>query len=286
MHSPTLSTITSYIPFFKKPANAPATPPNTPPRSFSPPIRPVDLVGYASDTSSRLLSPALSDYIRGRLPARQSLYTRWTLAYSLEQHGASLKTLYERCARLQAKYGADSPGGTWIVAVSDKKGDIVGAAVDQPLVQGYGRYVGSGECFLFRYSHEDCDLSSTLSDVENDDNNDSGFESDSYIFPSSSPPQKPKVRPRLPRRSSSHSHYPCDPYFYGYRHTGENNLALLCDHEGISFGGGDNGPGLFIDSSLETALTAECETFDNKVLTGDEDERTIDIWGLEVWRVG
>jgi len=235
------------------------------------PLRPVELVGYNPDTSSRLLSPALCDYIRGRLPPRQSLYSRWTLAYSLEQHGASLKTLYDRCGELVAKAGADSPGGTWIVAVSDAQGNIVGAAVDQPLILGFGRYVGNGECFLFRYSHEDCDLTAC----------DSGFESDSEEPEA----RKPLASPTLARRQSN-EHYPCDPCFYGYRHTGENNLILLCDHEGISFGGGDNGPGLFIDSSLEQAQTAACETFDNAILTGDEEERNIDIWGLEVWRVG
>lgn len=63
-----------------------------------PPLDPITLKGYASDTfsqpSDRLMSTAVAEEIRTLLPERLKLVSEWDLIYSLVQDGASLPTLY------------------------------------------------------------------------------------------------------------------------------------------------------------------------------------------------
>jgi hypothetical protein len=70
-----------------------------------PPLEPLQLLGFSDDTraDARLLTVAIAEEIRLMVPARLSIVDEWKLVYSLEQDGASLSTLYERCARYQGK---------------------------------------------------------------------------------------------------------------------------------------------------------------------------------------
>ncbi|KAK1825584.1 hypothetical protein QBC39DRAFT_406745, partial [Podospora conica] len=83
------------------------SPPSTMTRSASgpPPLEPLQLRGFAPDTPSaaRLLTPAVAEEIRAMVPARLALDDEWRLVYSLEQDGASLATLYAKCAAFQGK---------------------------------------------------------------------------------------------------------------------------------------------------------------------------------------
>lgn len=85
---------------------------NTPPhtrRTASPmrppPLEPLQLLGFADDTrpDARLLTRDIAEEIRIMVPPRLSIVDEWNLVYSLEQDGASLATLYEKCARYQGK---------------------------------------------------------------------------------------------------------------------------------------------------------------------------------------
>lgn len=78
-----------------------------------PPLTPLQITGYSSATTSRLLSRALAEEIRLLLPARLQLHETWTLAYSLEQHGVSLATLYGRCNK-----------GSFVLVVKDAAGGV------------------------------------------------------------------------------------------------------------------------------------------------------------------
>jgi hypothetical protein len=85
------------------------TPPNHlhPHRTASPmrppPLEPVQLLGFSDDTppDARLLTGPIAEEIRIMVPARLGIVDEWRLIYSLEQDGASLATLYEKCARYQ-----------------------------------------------------------------------------------------------------------------------------------------------------------------------------------------
>lgn len=80
-----------------------------------PPLAPLQVTGYSPATTSRLLSRALAEEIRLLLPARLQLHETWTLAYSLEQHGVSLATLYGRCNK-----------GSFVLVVKDAVGGVSG----------------------------------------------------------------------------------------------------------------------------------------------------------------
>lgn len=68
-------------------------------------------------TAAQILTRTLAEEIRLLLPARLQLATDWTLAYSVEQDGVSLATLYNKCAKYQnSRHGfvlvvKDSAGG-------------------------------------------------------------------------------------------------------------------------------------------------------------------------------
>ena len=70
-----------------------------------PPLEPLQLLGFDDDTrpDARLLTPPVAEEIRIMVPARLSIVDEWHLVYSLEQDGASLATLYEKCARYEGK---------------------------------------------------------------------------------------------------------------------------------------------------------------------------------------
>lgn len=75
----------------------------TPPRRTAspfqpPPLTPLSLRGFDSRTSTQILSRTLAEEIRLLLPPRLQLVDSWVLAYSLEQDGVSLGTLYHKCA--------------------------------------------------------------------------------------------------------------------------------------------------------------------------------------------
>lgn len=89
------------------PPNAPAAPPTngfyTPQRRTAspfqpPPLTPLCLRGIDPRTSTQILSRTLAEEIRLLLPPRLQLADSWVLAYSLEQDGVSLATLYHKCA--------------------------------------------------------------------------------------------------------------------------------------------------------------------------------------------
>lgn len=64
--------------------------------------------------------------------------------YSLEQHGVSLTTLYERCSRKEFQKGG------FVLVVKDYGGGLFGAFVNERLRVSGGRYYGTGECFLWK----------------------------------------------------------------------------------------------------------------------------------------
>lgn len=70
-----------------------------------PPLEPLQLVGFSEETSqgARLLTAPIAEEIRIMVPARLGIVDEWRLVYSLEEDGASLATLYEKCAAYQGR---------------------------------------------------------------------------------------------------------------------------------------------------------------------------------------
>lgn len=72
------------------------TPPHRTASPFQPPpLTPLTLSGA---TSSTILSRTVAEEIRLLVPPRLQLAEQWSLAYSLEEDGVSLATLYNKCA--------------------------------------------------------------------------------------------------------------------------------------------------------------------------------------------
>lgn len=99
----------------------------TPPRRHGspfapPPLHPLKLKGFkpasASSAPAQLLSRTIAEEIRSLLPPRLQLMDEWNLAYSLEHHGVSLATLYNRCAAFQGSRAG------FVIVVKDGSGGV------------------------------------------------------------------------------------------------------------------------------------------------------------------
>lgn len=80
--------------------------------------------------------------IRPYLPALARLPRTWNLLYSLDQHGISLNTLYNRCES-QGPTSSHPTGA--LVVVRDAGDAIFGAWMGEGLKLSKGSYYGSGE---------------------------------------------------------------------------------------------------------------------------------------------
>lgn len=97
------------------------TPPKRTASPFQPPpLTPLSLMGYKSNTSesARLLTKALAEEIRLLVPARLQLVENWSLAYSLEQDGVSLATMYKKCDDYYGRRGG------YVLVVRDGEGGV------------------------------------------------------------------------------------------------------------------------------------------------------------------
>ncbi|KAL2115008.1 hypothetical protein VTJ04DRAFT_10671 [Mycothermus thermophilus] len=219
--------------------------------SSPPPLEPVQLVGFAEDTrqEARLLTPQLAEEIRLMVPARLGIVDEWRLVYSLEQDGASLATLYEKCARYQGvRVG-------FVLCVRDCEGGLFGAYLsDRP--HPAPKYFGTGECFLWRASV----LPPPAATTTNSSNSNS----------SSSPNPPAAAAPTF--------------RFKAYPYSGINEYYILCETHFLSLGAGDGKYGLWLDDSLERGVSATSQTFGNEPLS--EEGEKFGVLGVEVWVIG
>ncbi|KAF7307892.1 Zn(2)-C6 fungal-type domain-containing protein [Mycena kentingensis (nom. inval.)] len=100
-------------------------------------------VGVLTNELVALIHPHLSALLR--------LPRKWSLLYSLDQHGISLKTLYSRCTPQPSTTRNPQPKGG-LLAIQDANGAVFGAWVPDGLKRSVGHaYYGGGESFLWRY---------------------------------------------------------------------------------------------------------------------------------------
>lgn len=102
--------------------------------------RGVQLLGRKESTRA-VLGTALANILRSHLPVRARLPRTWTLLFSLDQHGISLRTLYARCG---------THAGNALLVVRDAEDGRFGAWVADGIREGRGSYIGSGESFLWK----------------------------------------------------------------------------------------------------------------------------------------
>lgn len=211
----------------------------------------VNLIGYLPTTKNRLLTTRMCDEIRMLMPARIQLYNEWTLLYSLEQHGASLHSLYSNVTP-----GDDDVNRRigYVIIIKDRHDGIFGAYSNEPwLPHEHKRYYGNGECFLWKLEK--------VPDVKIGNN--TGI----------SEKEKEEVDNDEEKWQ-----------FVGYPYTGVNEFAIYCTSEFLSMGAGDGHYGLWCDGSLLRGVSYACQTYGNEPLSKEGEK--FHIMGLEVWRVG
>ncbi|CAE6418764.1 unnamed protein product [Rhizoctonia solani] len=93
-----------------------------------------------TEMTTPILSVETAEKLRPYLPALRRLAPKWTLLYSLDQHGISLATFYARCEQPTA--------GGCLVAIRDSEGVTFGVWCGDGIRKHEG-YAGTGESFLW-----------------------------------------------------------------------------------------------------------------------------------------
>ena len=85
-----------------------------------PPLEPLELHGFRDDTplSARLLTPTVAEEVRIMVPERLRIEDDWKLVYSLDQDGASLATLYQKCSTYVGRRGG------FVLVAKDVQGGV------------------------------------------------------------------------------------------------------------------------------------------------------------------
>ncbi|KAI5466505.1 hypothetical protein BGZ63DRAFT_347947 [Mariannaea sp. PMI_226] len=233
-----------------------------------PPLDPLVLHGYRDSTpeSAKLLSSAIAEEIRTMIPERLRIVDDWHLIYSLDQDGASLATLYQRCRQYEGKRAG------FVLVVKDQEGGIFGAYLSE-YPHPAPSYFGNGECFLWCAStHLPLPLPPSVDTTA------------ATRTTTLAPPT------RLPNGSSANVSRTPSPAlsdairFRAFPYSGLNDYCMNCEGTFLSVGSGGGHYGLWIDNSLEIGHSSRCETFGNEPLS---DEGTkFGIIGVELWAMG
>ncbi|MCJ1414562.1 oxidation resistance protein 1 [Xylographa parallela] len=254
----------------------------TPPHRTASPFQPPPLtaltlrgVSSASAPSAQILSRALAEEIRLLVPPRLQLVTDWTLAYSVEQNGASLTTLYAECAAYRGGHNG------FVLVVRDGLGGTFGAFLTDPPAPS-PHYFGTGECFLWRASV--LPTAAILASLPPPPSADTTHLQRSTTLAS---PTGARFKPHLAAnngRSSSGTSTPERIRFKAFPYSGVNDYMIYCQPGYLSVGGGDGKYGLWLDSVLERGISSHCLTFGNEGLS--EEGAKFEILGVEVWYLG
>jgi hypothetical protein len=195
-----------------------------------PPLTPLTLKGYRPGTreKGKLLSKALAEEIRLLVPPRLQLVDDWSLAYSLEQNGVSLATLYQKSDEYRGKRGG------YVLVIKDGSGSVFGAYLSDPPHPSSSFY-GNGECFLWR-AHILSSLPD-LGDLPPPPSADTTHATRMTTVATSkrtdalSPPASGKT-------SRSGTSTPERIRFKAFPYSGVNDYMIFCEHSYLSVGGG------------------------------------------------
>ncbi|GAA6019577.1 hypothetical protein JCM11491_001343 [Sporobolomyces phaffii] len=238
--------------------------------AFDPFNQPVTLTGLKPGVAP-ILTETIAEGIRPCLAPRLRISSRWTLLYSLDQHGTSLLTLFT-----QVSNGLKSRVGGFVFVVRTERGQVFGGYVSEAFKSdsetGPGSRGRNGS-------------SSAITG-----NRVWGGDGTSFLFTTLAlPPSDPRLSPLI------------KTYLPTYHNTYFQHASL---HSGIALGGGNDGKfGLWVDERLERGWTGRSETFGNDPLTGgtragngngsargpekeDEEVGKFEVVGVECWAVG
>ncbi|OAL54820.1 oxidation resistance protein 1 [Pyrenochaeta sp. DS3sAY3a] len=242
-----------------------------------PPLTPLTLKGWrvGMREKGKLLSKALAEEIRLLVPPRLQLVDEWSLAYSLEQNGVSLGTLYQKSDDYRGKRGG------FVLVVRDGGGGVFGAYLsDAPHPQPH--FYGNGECFLWRAHVLSAlpDLSSLPPPPSTDTTN--AVRMTTIAQPKSR--TDALSAPQNGHANRSGTSTPDRIRFKAFPYSGVNDYMIFCEHGFLSVGGGDGHYGLWLDDNLEHGVSDTCPTFGNEPLS--DDGKKFEVMGVELWYIG
>ncbi|KAI9820878.1 MAG: oxidation resistance protein 1 [Thelocarpon impressellum] len=244
---------------------------NPPQRKASPfqppPLTPLSLRDVKPGTT-QILTRALAEEIRLLIPPRLQLEETWRLAYSVEQDGVSLGTLYQKCEALKGVRRG------YVLVVRDGGGGVFGAYLSDPPSPS-PHYYGTGECFLWR--------SSVLSSIPLLSSLPPPPSADTTIMQRSTTIGGKGLAPAQPGTSGT-STPEQRIRFKAFPYSGINDYLVFCEHSFLSVGGGDGHYGLWLDDVFEHGISASCPTFGNEPLS--DEGKNFDVLGVEMWCVG
>ena len=176
----------------------------------------------------KLLSKALAEEIRLLVPPRLQLVDEWSLAYSLEQNGVSLGTLYQKSDDYRGKRGG------YVLVICDGSGSVFGAYLSDPPYPNPSFY-GNGECFLWR-AH----MLSSLPDLANLPPPPSADTTHATRMTTvgASKPRGMLSPPASAKGSRSGTETPERIRFKAFPYSGVNDYMIFCEHSYLSIGGG------------------------------------------------
>ncbi|KAL2142779.1 hypothetical protein VTI28DRAFT_732 [Corynascus sepedonium] len=242
-----------------------------------PPLEPLHLSGFSEETrqDARLLTAPIAEEIRIMVPARLGIVDEWKLVYSLEQDGASLATLYEKCAQYQGvRVG-------FVLCVKDCDGGLFGAYLSD-FPHPAPKYFGTGECFLWRASILS-PLPPPPSAIDNEISGNANLRT--TTIPAAAPSNTgTSISASNSIKPPSRTPTPQPIRFKAFPYSGVNEYYMLCESHFLSLGAGDGKYGLWLDDSLERGVSATSQTFGNEPLS-DEGEK-FGVLGVEVWVIG
>lgn len=223
----------------------------------------------------KLLSNALAEEIRLLVPPRLQLVDEWSLAYSLEQNGVSLATLYKQSDDYRGKRGG------FVLVVRDGSGGVFGAYLsDAPHPSAH--FYGNGECFLWR-AH----VLASIPDLANLPPPPSADTTHAVRMTTIATP-KSKLEslspPQNGQANKSGASTPERIRFKAFPYSGVNDYMIFCEQSYLSIGGGDGHYGLWLDDNLENGVSDTCPTFGNEPLS--DDGKKFDVMGVELWYIG
>ncbi|KAL2203633.1 oxidation resistance protein 1 [Sarocladium strictum] len=235
-----------------------------------PPLDPLVLHAERVSSGGLLLTHGIAEEIRAMIPERLRITEDWKIVYSLEEDGASLATLYQKCRHFEGKRVG------FVLVVKDQDGATFGAYLsDYP--HPAPSYFGNGECFLWRAS-----LLNSLPPPPSADTTFLTRNTQLAPPPRSSPSTSShNLMPDAPSRSPTPSE---SIRFKAFPYSGLNDFCINCETGFLSVGSGGGHYGLWLDDSLDVGHSSRCETFGNEPLS-DEGEK-FGVIGVELWVVG
>lgn len=195
-----------------------------------PPLTPLTLSGYkiGMREKGKLLNKALAEEIRLLVPPTLQLVDDWKLAYSLEQNGVSLATLYQKSDEYRGRRGG------YVLVVKDGGGGVFGAYLSDPPYPN-PHFYGNGECFLWR-AH----VLSSLPDLANLPPPPSADTTHAVRMTTvgSARPRNTLSPPPSGSASRSGTSTPDRIRFKAFPYSGVNDYMIFCEHSYLSIGGG------------------------------------------------